>query len=104
MYIVVGIIAACDPRTSADGAPMKHFELVDNKNNSVELTAFGRHCQNDLITNGNEVVIFIASGLISQGATKGRIWVYDKAHVWLRRSNLPVPQTRKLLMLNGKSP
>ena len=36
---------------------MKHFELVDAKGNSVEVTAYGRHGGNELLTSGNDVIL-----------------------------------------------
>ena len=78
---------------------MKHFELVDAKGNSVEVTAYGRHGGNELLATGNDVIIFIASALIKDGAPYGRLWVYDRAHVVLRRADVTVPQSRTLIQL-----
>ena len=78
---------------------MKHFELVDAKGNGVEVTAYGRHGCNELLTSGNDVIIFIASALIKDGAPHGRLWVYDRAHVVLRRAGVTVPQSRTLIQL-----
>jgi len=99
---VRGIVAACETTISADGTEMKHFELVDTKGNSVEMTAFGRHGGNALLSSGNEVIIFIVTALIKDGAPHGHLWVYDKAHVVLRRANATVPQNRKLIHLVRK--
>ena len=99
---VRGIVAACETTMSADGTEMKHFELVDTKGSSVEMTAFGRHGGNALLSSGNEVIIFIVTALIKDGAPHGRLWVYDRAHVVLRRANAIVPQNRKLIHLVRK--
>ena len=99
---VRGIVAACETTISADGTEMKHFELVDTKGNSVEMTAFGRHGGNPLLSSGSEVIIFIVTALIKDGATHGHLWVYDKAHVVQRRANATVPQNRKLIHLVRK--
>ena len=96
---VRGVVAACETTISAGGVEMKHFELVDAKGNSVEVTAYGRHGSNQLLTSGNDVIIFIASALIKDGAPHGRLWVYDRAHVVLRRAGVTVPQSRTLIQL-----
>jgi len=99
---VKGVVAVCETTISATGVEMKHFELVDAKSNSVEVTAYGRHGGNELLSVGNEVIIFIASALIKDGAPHGHLWVYDRAHVVLRRANVTVPMNRKLLYLVRK--
>ena len=96
---VRGVVAACETTVSSQGVEMKHFELVDGKGSSVEVTAFGRHGGNVLLSSGNDVIIFIASALIKDGAPYGRLWVYDRAHVVLRRANVTVPQNRTLIQL-----
>ena len=94
---VKGVVAACETSISATGIEMKQFELVDTKGSSVEVTAYGRHGGNELLSSGNEVIIFIASALIKDGAAHGHLWVYDRAHVALRRANVTVAPNRTLL-------
>ena len=97
-----GIVADCETSTSATGIEMKQFELVDTKGNSVEVTAYGRHGGNELLSSGNEVIIFFASALIRDGTAHGLLWVYDRAHVVLRRGNVTVPLNRTLLHIARK--
>ena len=99
--ILKGVVAACERRGNQQGVPMKYFELVDHKNKSVEIKAYGRHGENELIANGNEIVIFIVSGLGNTGTTKGTLWVYDKAHVCLCRTKCFVPPDRNHIELSS---
>ena len=96
---VRGVVTSCELSTSTDDVPMKNFELVDAGRNSVNVTAFGRHGDNSLIQNGNDIVIFIATCLPDSKGSEGRLWVYDRAHIWLVRKDLTIPQNRKHIAL-----
>lgn len=78
---------------------MKSVELVDASRNSVNVTAYGRHGENSLIQNGNDIVVFIASCLPDSKGSEARLWVYDRAHIMLRRKDLTIPQNRKHIVL-----
>ena len=95
-----GVVASCETKTSADGVAMKNFELVDGSRNSVDVSAFGRHGANTLIEDGNDIVIFIASCLPDKKGGEGHIWVYDKAHICLRRREISVPSNRTHISLH----
>ena len=100
MTNVRGVVASCETKTSADGFAMKNFELVDASRNSVDVTAFGRHGDNTLIEDGNDIVIFIASCLSDKKGGEGHLWVYDRAHIWLRRREISVPSNRTHISLH----
>ena len=47
----------------------------------VECHALGRHASNDVLVEGNEIVIFGAHVAEGLGAEPANVWVYDKAHL-----------------------
>ena len=77
---------------------MTTFNLQDTSGKYVLCTVVGRHVDNPLLTDHNEIVIFCATVLDGMC-----VWVYDQAHIEMLRSGWFVPPCRVLIEIGTKS-
>ena len=61
---------------------IQRFRLHDATGRHVTCIAFGRHAGSAAIENGNDVIVYFASGVANRSAKNpGALWLYDDAHV-----------------------
>jgi hypothetical protein len=91
--------AVQDEVASQSGNPMRSFQLQDQTGRYVLCTAFGRHVDNRLLVELNEVVLFFAKAIVGLNQASGSLWMYDDSHIVFLASRVSVPPARKLVEL-----
>ena len=91
--------AVLDETSSQSGNPMRNFQLQDQTGRYVLCTAFGRHVDNTLLVELNEVVLFFAKAMGGLNQSSGSLWMYDDSHVVFLSSRVSAPPARKIVEL-----
>ena len=79
---------------SQTGKPMRWFALHDATGRYVTCTAFGRPAGNTAIEDGNDIIVYFASGVAGRANKPGALWLYDEAHVVALKAQRIHPRTR----------
>ena len=80
-------------KQSQTGKPMRWFALHDATGRYVTCTAFGRHAGNTAIEDGNDIIVYFASGVAGRANKPGALWLYDEAHVVALKAQRIQPRT-----------
>ena len=80
-------------KQSQTGKPMRWFTLHDATGRYVTCTAFGRHAGNTAIEDGNDIIVYFASGVAGRTNKPGALWLYDEAHVVALKAKRIQPRT-----------
>ena len=72
---------------------MRWFALHDATGRYVTCTAFGRHAGNTAIEDGNDIIVYFASGVAGRTNKPGALWLYDEAHVVALKAKRIHPRT-----------
>ena len=91
MVNVSGIVAEVnEERMSTNGNPMQVFQLRDEKGRFVNCYALGRHAGNEMLEEGNMIVMYFATAKKNKGG-QGQLWLYDDSHIVKLRGKVSVP-------------
>ncbi len=97
---ISGIVSSVGAVTeSQEGVPMRLFRLHDHGGRYVACQAFGRHAENEAISDGNEVICFFVMARAGLASGDGQLWLFDDCHVVCVRVECVVPPGRTLLSL-----
>ena len=92
---VVGVVSRVEEESeSASGVPLRAFTLQDGSGQYVSCVALGRHASSVFLAVRNELACYFARGLQGLGNSPGQLWLYDDAHIVLRRANVVMPSAR----------
>ena len=101
---VVGIVQKVEGEMESQaGKAMQSFKFHDCTGRHLSCMAFGRHAGTPAIAEGNEIIIYFASGLAGLQGKPGSLWLYDEAHVVCLRKNCKPPVARHFIDLRAQS-
>ena len=97
---IVGIMPNLSSLTSSrDNVTMRQFKLHDRSGKSVSCMAFGRHAENEILSEGAEVVVYFAVAQAGIRGEDGHLWIYDLSHIVLRGLGRSIPRSQKTYRL-----
>ena len=68
-----------DFTVSQGGNPLRPFDLMDKKGAYIHCIAFDRHVYDEILQNGNEIVVYFGTGRASIGSAVSGMYLYNEA-------------------------
>ena len=93
---ITGIVTDLEePIRTESSELLRKYTLVDRSGKYIFCAAFGRHAQNEILANNNEIVIYFAKAQEGRGNTPSTLWLYDESHIILLRAGRETPQKKE---------
>ena len=100
---VAGIITDLEqPMKTENSELIRKYTLVDRSGKYISCVALGRHAENEILQDNNEIAIYFGRAQEGRGNNPGSLWLYDECHVVLLRANRESPQKKEKIEFSPK--
>ena len=100
---IAGIITDLEQPTRTENSELiRKYTLVDRSGKYISCVALGRHAENEILEDNNEIVIYFGRAQEGRGNTQGSLWLYDECHIVLLRAGRETPQKKEKIDFTPK--